>query len=101
MGKHKQTAPKDGISNENFQRDYPTQKHGLSKGTSAVIVTKDPEFWLGGVGGSSSGFPSINKSAEMPQDFMEIFSTGFIPMHRVFLYSPEIQQLCVIFILGL
>lgn len=51
MGKHKQTAPKDGISNENFQRDYPTQKHGLSKGTSAVIVTKDPEFWLGGVGG--------------------------------------------------
>lgn len=73
----------------------------FSKSASAVIITKDVEAWLVAFGaGGVVGFSSIKQSAEMRQVFMEIFLISFIPMCYSFLYSPEIQQLCMIFISG-
>jgi len=60
------------------------------------------EAWLVAFGaGGVAGFSSIKQSAEMRQDFMVIVSISFIPMRYSFLYSPEIQQLCMIFIFGI
>lgn len=65
------------------------------------LITKDVEAWLAAFGGGGvAGFSSLKHSAEMRQDFMEIFLISFIPMCYGFLYSPEIQQLCMIFIFG-
>lgn len=73
----------------------------FSKSASAVIVTKDVEAWLVAFGaGGVAGFSSIKQSAEMQYGFMEIFLISFIPMRYGFIYSPEIQQLCMIFIFG-
>lgn len=64
----------------------------FSKSASAVIVPKDVEAWPVAFGAGGVGFSSIKQSAETRQDFMEIFSIGFIPMCYGFLCSPEIQQ---------
>lgn len=64
-------------------------------------MTKDVEAWLIVFGTwGVVGFSSIIHSAEMPQDFMEIFSISFIPTCYGFLYSPEVQQPFTILIFG-
>lgn len=79
-----------------------THINGLfSKTARAAIMTKDVEAWLIAFGTQGvAGFSSVKHSAEMPQDFMEIFSISFIPMFYGLLYSPEVQQFFMIFIFG-
>lgn len=68
---------------------------------NAVISAIAAEAWLLAFGAERVvGFHSTKQNAEKGQDFMEIFSISFILMCYGFLYSPEIQQLCTIFIFG-
>lgn len=109
MAVSKQTTPKDSITDENFRRDYPTQKYRLlnhkwdclkivyliiylsthindlfSKCESAVIITKDVEAWLGAFGAVSVGFSSIKQSVEVRQDFREYFQSVLYQCAMVF-----------------